>query len=193
MNTKHLKFTKEQEKWLIDNYYKVDGYKQLTDNFNKKFKTNRNIGMISDKCTKSLKLKGIKNKSLFGQGKQKDDSPVGTITTTKTGYTYIKIKESKQSYSSGYREPYWKALQKKIWEDAYGECQKGSFVIFLDGNIKNFKLENLYCIDRKVSAVLARNGWYSNNADITLTAIKYCELLNAVKSQKKRSGKNENA
>lgn len=67
-----------------------------------------------------------------------------------------------------------------MWIDHYGEVPDGKMVIFLDCNKENLDIGNLYCIDRKISAVLASNGWYSDNGELTLTAIKWCELFYAI-------------
>lgn len=84
---------------------------------------------------------------------------------------------------SGYQEPYWLPLQKKIWIDHYGKVPKGKMVIFLDGDRNNFDIDNLYCIDRKISAVMASNNWYTSSREHTLTAIKWCELYYAMKTK----------
>ena len=90
------------------------------------------------------------------------------------------------SHISGYAEPYWIPIQKKIWQDHYGEVPEGKMVIFLDGDRENLDIENLYCIDRRISAIMAANKWYTNSRDHTLTAIKWCELHYAMKDSVRR-------
>ena len=72
-------------------------------------------------------------------------------------------------------------LQKKIYQDAYGEIEEGKMVCFLDGNAENFDIDNLYPIDRKISAVMSANQWWTKDREHTLTAIKWCELHYALK------------
>ena len=86
---------------------------------------------------------------------------------------------------SGYKEPDWLPLQKKIYQDAFGTVPKGRMVIFLDCDKTNFSLDNLYCIDRKISAQLAKNHWFSTDRNITLAAIKYCELRQVLKEKER--------
>ena len=175
-------FTKTEEYWLLINYKKFDAYKELTSAFNSEFGRNKKVDAIRDKCTKSLGLKGIKSKTTFKKGNIKKQLPIGTIRKSTNGSTYIKVMDSKYSYQSGYSEPYWLPIQKKIWIEHYGEVPDGKMIIFLDCNKNNLNIDNLYCIDRKISAVLATHGWYSSNSVITLTAIKWCELYYSIKT-----------
>lgn len=173
-------FTPEQETWLCDNFYLVESYAELTDKFNAAFGTERNVGMISDKCCKRMGLRGAFNSSKYGT-KPKEQLPIGTIRKSQTG-TYIKVANSANHGISGYAEPYWLPLQKKIYQDAYGEIAPGKMVCFLDGNKQNFDLDNLYPIDRKISAIMSTNKWWTDSKERTLTAIKWCELHYAIKA-----------
>ena len=65
--------------------------------------------------------------------------------------------------------------------DNYGPVPDGKMICFLDCNKENLDIDNLYCIDRRVSVRLAQNGWWSTNPDITLAGIKYAELKEALK------------
>lgn len=180
--TKKTYFTPEQENWLRENYYLVGSYAELTDKFNATFGTERKVPQIQEKCTKRLDLHGMPNPTVYGK-KPKEELPIGTIRKSATG-TYIKVVSSMNGHFSGYREPYWLPLQKKIWQDAYGELAPGKMVCFLDGNTQNFDLDNLYPIDRKISAVMSNNQWWTDSKEHTLTAIKWCELFYAIKNLK---------
>lgn len=174
-------YTPKEEEWLIYNYKNFETYEKLTNAMNELFKKNRSVSSVREKCTKRLKLKGIKNPTAYKKGNKKEQLPIGTIRKGGNGSTYIKVLDSAYSYQSGYTEPYWMPIQKKIYQDHYGEVPRGKMVIFLDGNNNNLNINNLYCIDRKISATLATNGWYTGNIKLTLTAIKWCELYYATK------------
>ena len=176
---KHTYFTFEQEVWLRENYHLMSSYSMLTDRFNSKFGTSRNIGMIRDKCSKRMGLKGMPNQTRYGK-KKKEELPLGTIKKSQTG-TYIKVRMSNGAKCAWYTEPYWLPLQKKIYQDAYGDILPEQMVCFLDGNPNNFNLDNLYPIDRKISAVMSSNKWWTSDKERTLTAIKWCELFYALK------------
>jgi hypothetical protein len=174
-------YTKAEEDWLMENYDKHETYEELTTELNKHFGNNRVSTSVREKCTKRLGLKGMENPTVYKKGNVKEQCPIGTIRKSSNGSTYIKVQDSACSYQSGYREPYWLPIQKKIWIDHYGEVPEGKMVMFLDGNRDNLDISNLYCIDRKISAVMASNGWYSENGELTLTAIKWCELFYTLK------------
>ena len=179
MGNKHH-FTNEQEKWLRDNYYLVSTYQELTELFNEQFGTSRKKSQIQDKCTKRLRLSGMQNPTTYGK-KPKEQLPIGTIRKSQTG-TYIKVLEvPPKQRISGYAEPYWLPLQKKIYQDANGEIAAEQMVCFLDGNTENFDIDNLYCIDRKISAIMSANRWWTNSREHTLAAVKWCELHYALK------------
>lgn len=177
-------FTPEQESWLKEHYHSASSYDELTERFNQVFQANRKKTAIREKCTKYLGLLGLSQRTVWKTqygNKEKEQLPIGTIRRSQVA-TYIKVKAvPPKSNISGYQEPYWLPLQKKVYQDAYGEIANGKMVCFLDGNTENFNLTNLYCIDRKISAVMSKNKWWKSDRDLTLTAIKWCELHYAIK------------
>lgn len=153
---------------------------KLAEAFNTQFGASVDRSSIHDICTKRLGLHRSTNTGRYG-GRAKEQLPIGTIRKSQTG-TYIKVQDvPEQAHISGYKEPYWMPLQKKIYQDAHGEIAPGKMVCFLDGNAENFALDNLYPIDRKISAIMSTNGWWTKDRDHTLTAIKWCELHYAMK------------
>lgn len=175
-----IRYTAKQEQWLRDNYHKFDSYDALTDAFNYTFGTTRKVSSIKEKCTKNLGLKGMPNPTVYGV-KDKEQLPIGTIRKSQTG-TYIKVMDvPKKSQISGYKEPYWMPIQKKIYQDIHGEIAPGQMICFLDGNRDNLDIDNLYCIDRRISAVMSKNQWWTDSREHTLTAIKWCELFYILK------------
>lgn len=173
-------FTPEQETWLRENYHAAGSYDELVALFNETFNTMRGKASIQEKCTKRLGLSGMPNPTVYGV-KEKEQLPIGTIRKSQVG-TYIKVLDvPPKTCFTGYKEPYWLPLQKKVYQDAYGEIAPGKMVCFLDGNTSNFDLDNLYCIDRKIAVIMANNKWWNENPELTLTAIKWCELFYAIK------------
>ena len=57
-------------------------------------------------------------------------------------------------------------------------------VCFLDGDNNNFDLNNLYPINRKISAIMSKNKWWTHSRNHTLAAIKWCELFYVLKDMK---------
>ena len=151
------RYTKEQKQWLIQNFEKVNTYQALTEKFNDRFHRDKPLESIRDLCSKRLGLSGMDNPTVFRKGHIKEQYPIGTIRETRTA-RYIKVKDSTYSYTTGYKEPWWLPIQKKVWQDHFGEVPDGKMVIFLDGNRKNLSIDNLYCIDRKIAVVMESQG-----------------------------------
>lgn len=182
MNVRHT-FSEEERQFCLDNIKRFDSYKDFTKAFNKHFGSEVSESKLKDLCCKRLK-KGIgQSKTCFKNGSRTRALPVGTIRKTSYG-TYIKVSDTLTVFS-GYKEPDWLPLQKKVYQDVYGAIPKNRMVIFLDCDHSNFAIENLYCIDRTISAELARNRWFSTNRNLILAAIKYCELLRVLKEKER--------
>ena len=169
--------------WAKENIQNFDSWKEFHEAFNQKFEQERTFASFQSLCSKRLKLKMGKSSGRFGDGRKKLELPVGTIRKSQTG-TYIKVKMGSKNIN-GYSKPFWKPLQEKIYEEAFGAIGEGEYVIFLDGNTENFSLENLACINRSISVQLAKNRWYSENGEITKTGICYIKLKQAIKERVK--------
>jgi len=175
-------FTIEQDEWLKVNYPQFSNREELTKEFNRVFGTERNISAISDRATKRLHLKRENNYGQYGN-RCKEELPIGSIRENEVG-TYIKVRSDAGAKTSGYQRPYWIPLQEKIYTDTHGELPKGYMVCFLDNNRHNFSLDNLYPINRRISAVMSSNRWWTDNKVNTLTAIKWCELHYQLKERR---------
>ncbi len=186
-----MHFTEDEIDWLRQNYEGAEEFTDLTERLNAVFGRGRKASAVRELCSKRLGLKGMKNLTQFGNVTYKEQLPVGTIRATSNKVTYIKVRlMDGPQYCSGYEEPYWMPIQKKVWQDHYGEVPEGKMVIFLDGNHENLEIENLYCIDRRISALLATNRWYTNSREHTLTAIKWCEFYFARKDRRELASAN---
>lgn len=174
-----MRYSKEEKQFLIDHIANVESFQELTDALNEEFGTNRCMDRVREQCNKQLRITIGKNAGRYGI-KQQKQLPIGAIRKSTNHCTYIKVLDSAQSYSTGYKEPWWKPLQKKIYEDAYGSVGD-KLVVFLDCNKENFDLSNLYAVDKKITTRLAKNGWWSTDPNITLAGIKLYELIEALK------------
>ena len=70
-----------------------------------------------------------------------------------------------------------------VYEQSYGEIPEGHKIIQLDRDQMNCELDNLRCVPDKYIPVLNKNRWLAGNKDITLAAIKWCKLFNALKER----------
>ena len=174
-------YAKEEKEWLIENSGRHKTFKGLVRAFNDRFKKDRKYSSVVELCNKRLHIK-MGRHTTFKSGKSIRDLPIGTIKVCGNGTTYIKVKAVLNSAGiSGYQEPYWLPVQKKVWIEHYGEVAKGKFVIFLNKNCGDLEIGNLYCVDRKIHSLMCANNWYTENREHTLTAIKLCELYFSIK------------
>lgn len=174
-------FTQEQDTWLRKNYACFSSYRDMTEKFNELFQETSSMERVREHCNKVLHLKGKPSITRYGC-KRKEQLPIGTIRVSQTA-TFIKVKEVPEHTNiTGYMRPYWIPLQEKIYSDKFGPVPEGNMVCFLDNDRTNFNIDNLYMIDRKISAVMSSNQWWSTDPEITKTAILWCKLHYAIKS-----------
>lgn len=177
---KHHIYTEVEEQFLRDNIGKYT-YLELTSKFNEKFGTNLRLHSISDKCCKSMKIKRNCNTGQIQKG-AKPKYQIGS-EIMKQGYVWIKFNDKyfdRKVTMENYKEN-WMPKHRYVYEKLYGSIPDGAIVIFLDGNRENFDIDNLYCVDRKIHAVMCNNKWYTDSREHTLTAIKWCELFYTMK------------
>lgn len=74
-----------------------------------------------------------------------------------------------------------KLKRRVVWEQLHGEIPKDHCIIHLDGDQMNCDPSNLYCIPIRFRPLLSKNQWWFGNAELTLAAIKWCELYYAIK------------
>lgn len=181
-------YTETELQWIKDHVSECKHNFELTEKFNKEFELKRTHQAIA-----SLKRRicpdhiyphsgGVEK----GKGFSVTARPIGSERKV-GGYTYIKVgsKPISKDYTTKEIRENWVQKQRYIYEQHYGKIPPKHHIVFLDGNTNNFDITNLYCISMKAQTVMMRNGWFSDNPDITLTAIKYCELQDALKGERR--------
>jgi hypothetical protein len=172
-----IAFSQEQEKWLEDNYCNL-GPTKATPLFNTIFGTNRSYDTIRTHC----KRKGLKcTKDVMsrrGRENAKRYIDVGTIVEDSHGYLHIKIDNQKNNRNGNY-----KLLHRYTWEKVNGKIPDDCYLIFLDGNKKNCELSNLCLIPKSFIAILMKNNLRSEDKELTLTAVEWCKLYQALKER----------
>lgn len=153
-------------------YIKTVCYKNgITNGLNGQFKKNR---IPWNKGMKGWHAPGSE-KTWFQKGQSSiNERPVGSEYDS-AGYLLVKIK------NDGTRNDKWRPKHVLVWEKANGPVPEGHVVVFLDGNHKNFNLDNLACIPRGIHAILNRSRLRSDNADITKVRITQAKLNRAIK------------
>lgn len=192
------------KQFILDNY-KGRYNQELADLFNQKFNTN-----ITSRTIKSYKANNKLNSGLTGKfrkgqtphnkGKKMpkevyekvkhtmfakgnvppNHRPVGSERISKDGYIEVKVAEPNK----------WRLKQRVVYEEAKGKIPEGCTMIFLDGNKRNFDIDNLRCITRSELLYLNCNG-LNNSNEITETGILMARLDRA-KNKKKQELKDKN-
>lgn len=199
-----MKYTDEMKQLILDNY-KGRYNQELADLFNQKFNTN-----ITSRTIKSYKANNKLNSGLTGKfrkgqtphnkGKKMpkevyekvkhtmfakgnvppNHRPVGSERISIDGYIEVKVAEPDK----------WRLKQRVVYEEAKGEIPEGCPIIFLDGNKRNFDIDNLRCITRSELLYLNCNG-LNNSNEITETGILMARL-DRTKNKKKQELKDKN-
>lgn len=199
-----MKYTDEMKQFILDNY-KGRYNQELADLFNQKFNTN-----ITSRTIKSYKANNKLNSGLTGKfrkgqtphnkGKKMpkevyekvkhtmfakgnvppNHRPVGSERISKDGYIEVKVAEPNK----------WRLKQRVVYEETKGKIPEGCPIIFLDGNKRNFDIDNLRCITRSELLYLKCNG-LNNSNEITETGILMARLDRA-KNKKKQELKDKN-
>ena len=194
-----MKYTDEMKQFILDNY-KGRYNQELVDLFNQKFNTN-----ITSRTIKSYKANNNLNSGLTGKfrkgqtphnkGKKMpkevyekvkhtmfakgnvppNHRPVGSERISKDGYIEVKVAEPNK----------WRLKQRVVYKEAKGKIPEGCTIIFLDGNKRNFDIDNLRCITRSELLYLNCNG-LNNSNEITETGILMARLDSAKNKRKKK-------
>lgn len=199
-----MKYTDEMKQFILDNY-KGRYNQELADLFNQKFNTNITSRTIesykaNNKLNSGLTGKFRKGQTPHNKGKKMpkevyekvkhtmfakgsvppNHRPVGSERISKDGYIEVKVAEPNK----------WRLKQRVVYEEAKGEIPEGCPIIFLDGNKRNFDIDNLRCITRSELLYLNCNG-LNNSNEITETGILMARLDSA-KNKKKQELKDKN-
>ena len=175
-------WSEEEDEWLrlnIDNYT----YPELTALFNKKF--GHNLKSVSDHAIKTLGLHKKRNSGCMKKGRKifVRTVPIGHESVRANGEVYVKVSDK---YIPGRtptisQNPNYRRKKDLIWEKHYGEIPDGCLIVNLDMDKSNTCIKNLYCIPRNIGLMMGKNKWWSDDPNITLAAIKWCELYYKLK------------
>ena len=118
------------------------------------------------------------NVTSFKKGQKSHNyKPVGSERITKDGYCEIKVSDT------GRR---WKSKHLVVYEKHHGKVPRGSVVIFLDGDKRNFDIDNLHLVTRNQLAMLNKNSLIQKDAELTKTAINVVDLMKKISTIEKK-------
>ena len=145
-----------------------------------KLNTGRTGRFEKGRATWNKGTKGLTkaNVTSFKKGQKSHNyKPVGSERITKDGYCEIKVSDT------GRR---WRTKHVLIYEKHHGKVPKGSAVIFLDGDKRNFDIDNLYLVTRSQLAMLNKNSLIQKDAELTKTAINVVDLMKKISAIEKK-------
>ena len=156
-------YTNEQDIWL-KNIHEKKSFREVTELFNEKFGCNRSRDSIMKHCINTLNLR-YENQYRYGSKIPGNTKKLLSEYVNSQGVTLIKTERGK-----------WQSKTRYVYEKYKGKVGKGFQVIQLDRDKNNFSLDNLEKVPLQYMLMLNRNRWITENAEITKTAIKLCEL-----------------
>ncbi|WP_289147291.1 HNH endonuclease signature motif containing protein [uncultured Megamonas sp.] len=189
------KWTDEEKEYLAL-IVKGSTYKEITKKMNDKFEYNFSEeqvkGMMyrnklttgtggyfkkgSTPWNKGLKGYMGSNKTSFKKGTiPPNQVPIGTESITKGGYIKVKVGEPNK----------WKLKQRYIYEQHYGEIPNNYNIIFADGNIMNFDIDNLIAVSKAEMLILNTNNLRFEDKELTKVGVNIAKVIDKAKKRNK--------
>ena len=191
-------FSPEVEKYIRDNV-KGTGNEELTKQVNDTFGTNYSRGQVkrykqNNKLSSGLTGRFEKGQEPPNKGKKgvcaagcektwfkkgavpPNHKPVGSERIDKDGYVLVKVEEHKK----------WQLKHRVVWGKYNGSVPKGYAVIFLDGDIYNFDINNLAVVSRNELKIMNQKGLKYDNAETTKAGIAIAKVIAARYKRKQK-------
>ena len=112
---------------------------------------------------------------------QGDNVPIGTERVKSDGMVQVKISKDK-----------WEYKQRLIYSQYYNiELTSDDYIIFLDQDKTNFDINNLERVSRRESSIVANQGLFFNEPNLTETGIEVAKLMIKAKDKKKEDNYEE--
>ena len=168
-------FSEEEDRWLSE--HSRDGsYLEVAAEFNRIFGQTRTPGVIKVHCNRALHV-GFKNQ------KYSNSFPIGT-EVIRCGFVWVKVSNIHCEKSGKLTSSVvnWRQKSHIVWEQHYGSAPpEGYTIVFLNRDTKDCRIENLYAVSPRVMREMSKKKWWSTDRELTLAAIRWCELFYAMK------------
>ena len=197
MKNKRHCYTEEEIEFLKNNVKGIT-LKELTEKFNKKFECNVTKSAIVNRKTKyNLKseintgwfkkgyipyhkgTKGIQkaNSGSFKKGNiPHNTKEIGAERITADNFIEIKVSNPNK----------WRLKHHVIYEKAHNvKIGRWDKVIFLDGNKRNFDINNLELLTNSEQTIMATHKFKNENSDIMKSYVALSKLLSKIKKKEK--------
>lgn len=167
-------FLTDEQKAFIEEYYPHHSVKDTTKAFNEKFGTDkkkytmlnyaRKHGLTVDENIVTASKRYPHRKGGTSRNAERE---IGDIRFDGR-YWIVKTEEG------------WKPMHKAVWEEHHGKVERGKAIIYLDGDIKNWSIENLAEVPMSYLGMLELNGLRSKHPIVTKAGIMWCDLQVAI-------------
>lgn len=172
----------EEEYDFLRNNISENSYSELCKKFNIEFNCNVTLSAIEHTC-KRIGIHHGHPGNIFVKNENNPFSitrPIGSEMVS-AGKVYVKVANHPMPSGKSRININWVQKNRYIYEQVHGKIPDGHMIVFLDSNRNNFDINNLYAIPAKINMMLGANKWFSSDRNVTLTAIKWCELFYALK------------
>lgn len=202
-------FTDEEDAWLAKNRPNMFG-EELAEAFFRAFGKRRTANSLICRCKKNgvhcddngrfktgnpswhsgmspEEYKSHYTEASFAKGKFKKGERSASYRydvgdeVVRGDYIYVKVSDDPTVPPS--RQ--WKTKQRAIYEQYHGEIPEGNQITFIDGNTRNFNINNLAAITDAERMCITANNW-QGKGEITRTGIAYAKLKTAIKAAKEK-------
>lgn len=157
--SKRHRYTKEQEIFLIQSVEGV-AYTDLARAFNEKFHADLNGSAIRQKCY-ALGVKNNIDPRFQKNTNPSSTKPTGAESIDEDGNPIIKVGQPRE----------WRKKSHVVYEAHHGAIPDNHFIIFLNRNKKDCRIENLVSVSRPTFYRLVHSGMYTENEEITRVGI----------------------
>ena len=195
---KALLFTPEQIKWLTENRCGFN-FDVTTEKMNEHFGTDYKVSQVRCWCHAhhlpcGVDMKFKKGNVSFNKGRKGFYAPgcekgwfkkghrphnsvcVDTEVINDDGYIKVKIAEPNK----------WELKHRLVWQKKYGKIPEDSCLIFLNGNRKDCRIENLMLIKRSILSVLNHEKLIFDDAAATKCGVTMAMIKSRISELKKR-------
>ena len=175
------RFTEEEKQFIRENYKGIPT-PELTKLFNQKFNKEESNEVIRN-WKKHNGLKNGLNTRFRKNQTAHNHKPIGSeFISKRDGYTYIKIAEPNT----------WDLKQRVIYKKAYGDIPSDYSIVFADQNKRNFDLDNLILVRRKVKLMAKNKKLFFEDKELTKTGMLIAELITNSSEKRKLNEKQKN-
>ena len=181
-------WTAEQTEWIKQNYGTML-LKDLVEAFNKHFNTNVELLALRWHATKNGFLQTDIDKQRANTRRLVMKKNMGQEREY-NGDIYVKVGDWRQDEQKE-KGRTWQLKSRVVWEREHGKIPNGYNVKFIDGNKRNFDINNLMLVKQSVMLRINQSHSMTDNADLNKSIIMVETLKDAIRQKERKQKENE--